>query len=99
MMCISYIMTNDEMREIQAQQDELTRKLNEKISVDLSKFQKTMDEIFKQKQIRQREYFIQKIKVEQEQADSNIKSGDLMSAMAHKLTADWYSSMLVMTMH
>jgi hypothetical protein len=59
MMCISYIMTNDEMREIQAQQDELTRKLNEKISADLSKFQKTMDEIFKQKQIRQREYFIQ----------------------------------------
>ena len=92
-------MTNDEMREIQAQQDELTRKLNEKISDDLSKFQKTMDDIFKQKQIRQREYFIQKIKEEQEQADSNIKSGDLMSAMAHKLTADWYSSMLVMTMH
>ena len=37
------------MREIQAQQDELTRKLNEKISGDLSKFQKTMDDIFKQK--------------------------------------------------
>jgi hypothetical protein len=34
------LMTNDEMREIQAQQDELTRKLNEKISGDLSKFQK-----------------------------------------------------------
>jgi hypothetical protein len=27
-------MTNDEMREIQVQQDELTRKLNEKISTD-----------------------------------------------------------------
>ncbi len=92
-------IANDEMREIQAQQDELTRKLNEKISADLSKFQKTIADIFKQKQIRQREYFIQKIKEEQEQAHSNIKSGDLMSAMAHKLTADWYSSMLVMTMH
>ena len=57
-----------------------------------------MDDIFKQKQIRQHEYFIQKIK-EQELADSNIKSGDLMSAMAYKLTADWYSSMLVITMH
>jgi hypothetical protein len=45
----------------------------------------------------QREYFIQKIKEEQEHADLNIKSGDLMSAMAHKLTADWYSSMLVFT--
>ena len=93
------LMTNDEMREIQAQQDELTRKLNEKISGDLSKFQKTMDDIFKQKQIRQREYFIQKIKEEQEQTASNIKSGDLMSAMALKLTADWYSSMLVITAH
>ena len=62
-------MINDEMREIQVQQDELTRKLNEKISADLSKFQKTMDEIFKQKQIRQHEYFIQKIKEEQELAD------------------------------
>ena len=91
-------MSNDEMREIQAQQDELSRKLTEKISDDLSKFQKTMEDIFKQKQISQREYFIQKIK-EQEHADLNIKSGDLLSAMAHKLTADWYSSMLVFTTH
>ena len=73
------------------------RKLTEKIFDDLSKFQKIMDDIFKQKQISQREYFIQKIKEEQEHADSNIKSGDLMSAMAHKLTADWYSSMLIIT--
>jgi hypothetical protein len=55
-----------------------------------------MDDIFKQKQVSQRKYFIEKIKEEQEQADSNIKSGDLMSAMAHKLTADWYSSMLAL---
>ena len=48
-----------------------------------------MEDIFKQKQISQREYFIQKIKEEQEHADLNLKSGDLMSAMAHKLTADW----------
>ena len=81
------------------QQDELSRKLTEKISDDLIKFQKTMDDIFKQKQISQREYFIQKIKEEQEHADLNIKSVDLMSAMAHKLTADWYSSMLVFTTH
>ena len=43
-----------------------------------------------------RKFFIEKIKEEQEQADSNIKSGDLMSAMAHKLTAEWYSSMLAL---
>jgi hypothetical protein len=88
---------NNEMREIQAQQDELSRKLTEKISDDF--FQKTMEDIFKQNQISQREYFIQKIKEEQEHADLNNKSGDLMSAMAHKLTADWYSSMLVFTTH
>jgi hypothetical protein len=87
------------MREIQAQQDELTRKFNEKISGDLSKFQKQWTIYLSKKQIRQHEYFIQKIKEEQELADSNIKSGDLMSAMAHKLTADWYSSMLVITAH
>ena len=80
-------MSNEEIRELQIQQDELSRKLNEKISDDLSKFQKTMDDIFKQKEISQREYFIQKIKEEQEHADSDIKSGDLISAMAHKLTA------------
>ena len=85
---------SDEIRQIQAHQDELNRKLNEKISDDLSKFQKAMDDIFKQKQVSQQKYFIQKIKEEQEQADSAIKSGDLMSAMAHKLTADWYSSMI-----
>jgi hypothetical protein len=33
-------MSNNEMREIQPQQDELSRKLTEKISDDLSKFQK-----------------------------------------------------------
>jgi uncharacterized protein (DUF885 family) len=89
-------MSNDEMHEIKAQQDELSRKLNEKISGDLDKFQKAMDNIFKHKQISHRKYLIEKIKEEQEQADSNIKSGDLMSAMAHKLTADWYSSMLAL---
>ena len=56
------------MRQIQAQQDELNRKLNEKISDDLNKFQKAMDDIFKQKQVSQQKYFIQKIKEEQEQA-------------------------------
>jgi hypothetical protein len=89
-------MSNEEMHEIKAQQDELSRKLNEKISGDLDKFQKAMDDIFKQKQVSQRKYLIEKIKEEQEQADSNIKSGDLMSAMAHKLTADWYSSMVAL---
>jgi hypothetical protein len=33
-------MSNDEMHEIQTQQDELSRKLNEKISGDLNKFKK-----------------------------------------------------------
>jgi hypothetical protein len=89
-------MSNDDISTIQAQQNQLNRKLNEKISGDLSKFQKAMDDIFKQKQVSQRKYFIEKIKEEQEQADSNIKSGDLMSAMAHKLTADWYTSMLAL---
>ena len=52
-----------------------------------------------QKQVSQHEYYIRKIKEEQEHADSNIKSGDLMSAMAHKLTADWHSSILIITTH
>jgi hypothetical protein len=44
-------MSNNEMREIQAQQYEISRKLTEKISDDLSKFQKTMEDIFKQTRI------------------------------------------------
>ncbi len=87
---------NDEMHKIHMQQDELNRKLNEKISDDLNKFQITMGDILKQKQVSQRKYFIEKIREEQEQADSDIKSGDLMSAMAHKLTADWYSSIIAL---
>jgi hypothetical protein len=89
-------MSEDDLGKIQSQQNELNRKLNEKISGDLSNFQKTMNDILKQKQVSQRKYFIQKIREEQEQAESNIQSGDLMSAMAHKLTADWYSSMLAL---
>jgi CRISPR/Cas system CMR subunit Cmr6 (Cas7 group RAMP superfamily) len=90
------IMSEDEIRKIQTQQNELNQKLNEKISDDLNNFQKTMNDILKQKQVSQRKYFIEKIREEQEQANSDIKSGDLMSAMAHKLTADWYSSMLAL---
>ncbi|MFL6319049.1 MAG: hypothetical protein ACJ72Q_01110 [Nitrososphaeraceae archaeon] len=89
-------MSEDEIRKIQTQQNELNQKLNEKISDDLNNFQKTMNDILKQKQVSQRKYFIEKIREEQEQANSDIKSGDLMSAMAHKLTADWYSSMLAL---
>jgi hypothetical protein len=55
-----------------------------------------MNDILKQKQVSQRKYFIQKISEEQEQAESSIKSGDLMGAMVHKLTADWYSSMVAL---
>ena len=93
-----YLSISDdvEIRKIQTQQDELNRKLNEKISVDLSKFQHAMNDILKQKQVSQRKYFIQKISEEQEQAESSIKSGDLMGAMVHKLTADWYSSMVAL---
>jgi predicted nuclease with TOPRIM domain len=87
---------NDEIHKIQSQQSELNHKLNEKISDDLNKFQKAMTDILKQKQVNQRKYFIEKIREEQEYADSDIKSGDLMSAMAHKLTADWYSSLLTL---
>ena len=90
------IMSEDEISKIQTQQNELNRKLNEKISDDLNNFQKTMNDILKQKQVSQRKYFIEKIREEQQQADSDIKTGDLMSAMAHKLTADWYSSMLTL---
>ena len=46
--------------------------------------------------IREIRGFIEKIREEQELADSDIKSGDLMSAMAHKLTADWYSSIITL---
>jgi hypothetical protein len=90
------MMSEDEISKIQAQQNELNQQLNEKISDDLNNFQKTMNDILKQKQVSQRKYFIEKIREEQEQANSDIKSGDLMSAMAHKLTADWYSSMLAL---
>ena len=41
-----------------------------------------MDDIFKQKQVSQQKYFIQKIKEEQEQADSAIKSGDFISEIS-----------------
>ena len=65
-------MSEDELSKIQAQQSELNRKLNEKISGDLSNFQRTMNDILKQKQVSQRKYFIEKIREEQEQADSAI---------------------------
>ena len=72
----------DELTRIRTKQDELNRKLNERI------------DILKQQRINQQSYLIEKIKEEQEQAEADMKTGNLMSAMAHKLTADWYSSML-----
>jgi hypothetical protein len=84
----------DELVRLRTKQDELNRKLNEKISTDLSKFQQATTDILKQQRINQRKYLIEKIKEEQEQAEADIQTGNLMSAMAHKLTAEWYSSML-----
>jgi hypothetical protein len=83
-----------ELARLRTKQDELNRKLNERISTDLSKFQQATTDILKQRQINQRKYLIEKIKEEQEQTEADIQMGNLMSAMAHKLTADWYSSML-----
>jgi hypothetical protein len=83
-----------ELAKIRTRQDELNRKLNEKISTDLSKFQQATMDILKQQRINQHKYLIEKIKEEQEKAEADIQIGNLMSAMAHKLTADWYSSML-----
>jgi hypothetical protein len=83
-----------ELAKVRTKQDELNRKLNERISTDLSKFQQATTDILKQQRINQRKYLIEKIKEEQEQAEADIQSGNLMSAMAHKLTAEWYSSML-----
>jgi hypothetical protein len=83
-----------ELARLRTKQDELNRKLNERISTDLSKFQQATTDILKQRQINQRKYLIEKIKEEQEQTETDIQMGNLMSAMAHKLTADWYSSML-----
>jgi hypothetical protein len=83
-----------ELAKVRTKQDELNRKLNERISTDLSKFQQATTDILKQQRINQRKYLIEKIKEEQEQAEADIQTGNLMSAMAHKLTAEWYSSML-----
>jgi hypothetical protein len=47
------VMSEDEVSKIQAQQVELNRKLNEKISGDLSNFQRTISDILKQKQVSQ----------------------------------------------
>jgi hypothetical protein len=84
----------DELAKIRTKQDELNRKLDDRISADLSKFQQTATDILKQQRINQHNYLIEKIKEEQERAEADIQVGNLMSAMAHKLTADWYSSML-----
>jgi hypothetical protein len=84
----------DELAKVRTKQDELNRKLNERISTDLSKFQQATTDILKQQRINQHKYLIEKIKEEQEKAEADIQIGNLMSAMAHKLTADWYSSML-----
>jgi hypothetical protein len=83
-----------ELAKVRTKQDELNRKLNERISTDLSKFQQATTDILKQQRVNQRKYLIEKIKEEQEQAEADIQIGNLMSAMAHKLTAEWYSSML-----
>jgi hypothetical protein len=83
-----------ELAKVRTKQDELNRKLNERISTDLSEFQQATTDILNQQRINQRKYLIEKIKEEQAQAEADIQTGNLMSAMAHKLTAEWYSSML-----
>lgn len=70
----------EELTRIRTKQDELNRKLNERISTDLTKFQQATTDILKQQRINQHHYLIEKIKEEQVQAEADMKTGNLMSA-------------------
>lgn len=87
-------MSDNRIDKIQKKQDELARRINEKVSGDLRNIQEKIDQSMKQNRESLRNYYIQKTEEEQSQAENDMNSGNTIGAMTHKMQADMYSYML-----
>lgn len=87
-------MSDSRIDKIQKKQDELSHKLNAKISGDLKNIQEKIDHSIKQNRESLRSFYIDKIEDEQNQAENDMNSGNTVGAMTHKMQADIYSFML-----
>jgi hypothetical protein len=87
-------MSDNRIDKIQKKQDELARRINDKVSGDLRNIQEKIDQSMKQNRESLRNYYIQKAEEEQNQAENDMNSGNTIGAMTHKMQADTYSYML-----
>ena len=87
-------MSDDRINRLQQKQEELARRINEKVSGDVREIQANISQSLKRNRESLRNYYIQLMEEEQNQAENDMNSGNIVGAMTHKMQADMYSFML-----
>jgi hypothetical protein len=87
-------MSDDRFNRLQKKQEELARRINEKVSGDVQKIQANISQSLKRNRESLRNYYIQLMEEEQNQAENDMNAGNTVGAMTHKMQADMYSFML-----
>ncbi|MFZ0696940.1 MAG: hypothetical protein WAM88_07355 [Nitrososphaeraceae archaeon] len=87
-------MSDDRFNRLQKKQEELARRINEKVSGDVREIQANISQSLKRNRESLRNYYIQLMEEEQTQAENDMNSGNTVGAMTHKMQADMYSFML-----
>ena len=87
-------MSDDRINRLQKKQEELARRINEKVSGDVREIQANISQSLKRNRESLRNYYIQLMEEEQNQAENDMNSGNTVVAMTPKMQADMYSFML-----
>jgi hypothetical protein len=87
-------MSDDRINRLQKKQEELARRINEKVSGDVREIQANISQSLKRNRESLRNYYIQLMEEEQNQAENDMNSGNIVGAMTHKMQAYMYSFML-----
>ena len=72
----------------------IARKINEKVSNNVSEYQEKIDRSLRENREALKKYYIDRMEEEINGAENAMDSGNIVSAMTHKMQADMYSYML-----
>jgi hypothetical protein len=87
-------MSENKIDRLQKKKDEIARKINEKVSSEVREYQEKIDRSLNENREALRKYYLEKREEEINGAESALNSGNMTSAMIHKMQSDMYSYML-----
>jgi hypothetical protein len=88
------VMSENRVDRLMKKRDEIARKINEKVSSNVSEYQEKIDRSLRENREALKKYYIDRMEEEINGAENAMNSGNIASAMTHKMQADMYSYML-----